>query len=75
MTIYLNEAVNIHEVALNLTDTEASLLYNIIYDLTCDFHKIDEDIDDITMDADVFFNNYPSIMFRFMTVLLDLKSV
>ncbi|WP_195953636.1 hypothetical protein [Clostridium saudiense] len=75
MTIYLNEVVNIHEVALNLTDTETSLLYNIIYNITSDSHKFDENINDIIIDGDVFFYKYPSIMFRFMTVLLDLKII
>lgn len=75
MTIHLNEAVSIHEAALNLTDTEAILLYNIIYDITSDSHNLDEKLNDITIDCDIFFENYPSIMFRFMTVLLDLKSV
>ena len=75
MIIYLNEAVSIHESALNLTDTEASLLYNIIFDITSDSHKFDENINDIIIDGDVFFNKYPSIMIRFMTVLLDLKII
>ena len=30
MPIYLNETVNIHQTALNLTYTEYNILYNII---------------------------------------------
>ena len=45
MPIYLNETVNIHQAALNLTYTESTLLYNIIFELTSTFHKIDESID------------------------------
>lgn len=75
MPIYLNEAVNIHQAALNLTYTESTLLYNIIFELTSNFHQIDESIDDIYVEDDIFFEYYPSIMFKFMTVLIELKSV
>lgn len=75
MSIYLNEAVDIHKVALNLTDIETAILYNIIYDVTYDYHKIDENINDIIIDEDIFFNNYSSIMFKFMTILIDFKSI
>lgn len=75
MDINLNEAVNIHELALNLTDTESNILYNIIYDMTFDCHKIHGNINDILIDEDVFFYNYPSIMFKFLTILIDLKSI
>ena len=75
MPIYLNEAVNIHQSALNLTYTESTLLYNIIFELTSNFHQIDESIDDIYVEDDIFFEYYPSIMFKFMTVLIELKSV
>lgn len=75
MTIYLNETVNIHQAALNLTYTESTLLYNIIFELTSNFHQIDESIDDIYVESDIFFEYYPSIMFKFMTVLIELKSV
>lgn len=75
MPIYLNEAVNIHQSALNLTYTESTLLYNIIFELTSNFHQIDESINDIYVEDDIFFEYYPSIMFKFMTVLIELKSV
>lgn len=75
MPIYLNETVNIHQAALNLTYTESTLLYNIIFELTSNFHQIDESINDIYVDDDIFFEYYPSIMFKFMTVLIELKSV
>lgn len=75
MPIYLNETVNIHQAALNLTYTESTLLYNIIFELTSNFHQIDESIDDIYVESDIFFEYYPSIMFKFMTVLIELKSV
>ena len=75
MSIYLNETVNIHQAALNLTYTESTLLYNIFFELTSNFHKIDESIDDIYIESDIFFYYYPNIMFKFMTVLIELKSV
>ena len=74
MPIYLNETVNIHQAALNLTYTESTLLYNIIFELTSNFHQIDESIDDIYIESDIFFKYYPNIMFKFMTVLIELKS-
>lgn len=73
MPIYLNETVNIHQSALNLTYTESTLLYNIIFELTSNFHQIDESIDDIYVEDDIFFEYYPSIMFKFMTILINLK--
>ena len=75
MPIYLNETVNIHQSALNLTYTESTILYNIIFELTSNFHQIDESINDIYVEDDIFFEYYPSIMFKFMTVLIELKSV
>ena len=75
MPIYLNETVNIHQAALNLTYTESMLLYNIIFELTSNFHQIDESIDDIYIESDIFFKYYPNIMFKFMTVLIELKSI
>lgn len=75
MPIYLNETVNIHQAALNLTYTESTLLHNILFELTSNFHQIDESIDDIYVEDDIFFEYYPSIMFKFMTVLIELKSV
>lgn len=75
MPIYLNETINIHQAALNLTYTESTLLYNIIFELTSTFHQIDESIDDIYIESDIFFKYYPNIMFKFMTVLIELKSV
>lgn len=73
MPIYLNEIVNIHQAALNLTYTESTLLYNIIFELTSNFHQIDESIDDIYIESNIFFQRYPSIMFKFMTVLIELR--
>lgn len=73
MPIYLNETVNIHQAALNLTYTESTLLYNIIFELTSNFHQIDESIDDIYVEDDIFFEYYPSIMLKFMTILINLK--
>ena len=73
MPIYLNETVNIHQSALNLTYTESTLLYNIIFELTSNFHQIDESIDDIYVEDDIFFEYYPSIMLKFMTILINLK--
>ena len=75
MPIYLNETVNIHQYALNLTYAESTILYNIIFELTSNFHQIDESINDIYVEDDIFFEYYPSIMFKFMTVLIELKSV
>lgn len=75
MTISINEAVNIHEVALNLTYSETNILYNIIYNITHDFHKFDEDTNEIILIDDIFFQFYPSIMFQFMTTLIDLKLI
>ena len=75
MPIYLNETVKIHQYALNLTYTESTILYNIIFELTSNFHQIDESINDIYVEDDIFFEYYPSIMFKFMTVLIELKSV
>ena len=73
MSIYLNEAVNIHQAALSLTYTESTLLYNIIFELTSNFHQIDESINDIYVEDDIFFEYYPSIMLKFMTILINLK--
>lgn len=75
MTISINEAVSIHETALNLTDTESNLLYTIIYNMTYDFHKINAITNEITIIDDIFFQYYPSIMFQFMTTLIDLKLI
>ena len=73
MPIYLNETVNIHQAALNLTYTESTLLYNIIFELTSNFHQTDESIDETYIESDIFFEYYPNIMFKFMTELIELK--
>ena len=73
MPIYLNETVNIHQAALNLTYTESTLLQNILFELTSNFHQFDESIDDIYVEDDIFFEYYPSIMLKFMTILINLK--
>lgn len=75
MPIYLNETVNIHQAALNLTYTESTLLYNILFQFTYNFHQFDESINDIYIESDIFFKYYPNIMFKFMTALIELKSV
>lgn len=75
MTIFLKEIIDIHEAALNLTNTEASLLYNIAYDITYTQHEFYKGTTDILINYDDFFYYYPSIMFRFMALLLDLKSI
>lgn len=75
MPIYLNETVNIHQAALNLTYTESTLLYNILFEFTSNFHQSDESINDIYIESDIFFKYYPNIMFKFMTALIELKSV
>lgn len=75
MPIYLNETVNIHQYALNLTYTESTILYNILFELTSNFHQFDESIDETYIESDIFFEYYPNIMFKFMTALIELKSI
>lgn len=73
MKTYLKEVVNIHQTALDLTYTEASTLYDILVDFTDAFQMIDKETDDIYIPEDIFFQIYASVMFRFMTILIDLK--
>ena len=73
MKTYLKEVVNIHQTALNLNYTQSSILYDILLDFTDDFQMIDEETDDIYISEDIYFQIYASVMFRFMTILIDLK--
>lgn len=73
MKTYLEEIVNIHQTALNLNYTESSILYNILLDFTDTFQMIDEETNAIYISEDIYFQIYASVMFRFMTVLIDLK--
>lgn len=73
MKIYLNEVVDIHQLALNLTYTESNILYDTIFKLTGDYHQIDND--DLFISEEMFFQLYASIMFQFMTKLIELKSI
>lgn len=47
MKAYLKEVVDMHQIALNLTYTESTMLYNIMFELTKEFHNIDDSLDDI----------------------------
>lgn len=73
MKTYLKEVVNIHQTALDLTYTESSILYDILVNFTAAFQMIDEETDDIYISEDIYFQIYASVMFRFMTILIDLK--
>lgn len=73
MKTYLKEVVDMHQIALNLTYTESSILYDILFDFTGTFHSIDENTNDIYISEDVFFEIYSSVMFKFMTILINLK--
>ena len=73
MKTYLEEIVNIHQTALNLNYTESSILYNILLDFTDAFQMIDEETNAIYISEDIYFQIYASVMFRFMTILIDLK--
>lgn len=73
MKTYLKEVVDMHQIALNLTYTEASILYNILCDFTVEFHSIDKNTNDIYITEDIFFEIYSSVMFKFMTTLVNLK--
>ena len=73
MKTYLEEIVNIHQTALNLNYTESSILYNILLDFTDTFQMIDEETNAIYIPEDIYFQIYASVMFRFMTILIDLK--
>lgn len=73
MKTYLEEVVNIHQTALNLNYTESSILYNILLDFTDTFQMIDEETNAIYISEDIYFQIYASVMFRFMTILIDLK--
>ncbi|MDB1955464.1 hypothetical protein PMY38_03020 [Clostridium tertium] len=73
MKTYLKEVVDMHQIALNLTYTESTMLYNIMFELTKEFHNIDDSLDDIYIKDEIYFELYASIMFRFMTILINLK--
>lgn len=73
MKTYLEEIVNIHQTALNLNYTESSILYNILLDFTDTFQMVDEETNAIYISEDIYFQIYASVMFRFMTILIDLK--
>lgn len=73
MKTYLEEIVNIHQTALNLNYTESSILYDILLDFTDAFQMIDEETNAIYISEDIYFQIYASVMFRFMTILIDLK--
>ena len=73
MKTYLKEVVNIHQTALDLTYTESSILYDILLDFTDAFQMIDENTNDIYISEDIFFQIYASVMFLFMTILINLK--
>lgn len=73
MKTYLKEIVDMHQLALNLTYTEASIFYDILFEFTDMFHSIDESTDDIYIPEDKFFEIYSSVMFKFMTILINLK--
>lgn len=73
MKTYLEEVVNIHQTALNLNYTQSSILYDILLDFTDDFQMIDEETNAIYISEDIYFQIYASVMFRFMTILIDLK--
>ncbi|WP_195617755.1 hypothetical protein [Clostridium paraputrificum] len=73
MKTYLKEVVNIHQTALDLTYTESSILYDILLDFTDAFQMIDENTNDIYISEDIFFQIYASVMFRFMTILINLN--
>lgn len=73
MKAYLKEVVDMHQIALNLTYTESTMLYNIMFELTKEFHNIDDSLDDIYIKDEIYFELYASIMFRFMTILINLK--
>lgn len=62
-----------HQLALNLTYTEASIFHDILFEFTDMFHSIDENTDDIYIPEDKFFEIYSSVMFKFMTILINLK--
>ena len=74
MKTYLKEEVDIHQIAFNLSFSEATILYNILFEFTKEFHNFDESIDDIYIDEEIYFELYTSIMFRFMTILITNKS-
>lgn len=73
MKTYLEEVVNIHQTALGLNYTESSILYDILLDFTDAFQMIDEETNAIYISEDIYFQIYASVMFRFMTILIDLK--
>ncbi|WP_343009338.1 hypothetical protein [Clostridium celatum] len=73
MKTYLKEVVDMHQLALSLTYTEATILYDVLFEFTDMFHSIDETTNDIYIPEEKFIEIYSSIMFRFMTILINLK--
>lgn len=73
MKTYLKEVVDMHQLALNLSYTESTILYDVLLEFTDMFHLIDETTNDIYIAEEKFFEMYASIMFRFMTILINLK--
>lgn len=73
MKVYIKELIDMHQLALNLTYTESSILYDIFIDYTNDFQEIDEINNDIYINEKIFSEIYSTIMFKFMTVLINLK--
>lgn len=73
MKSYLKEIVDMHQLALNLTYTESTILYNILFEFTKEFHTFDDSVNDIYIKDEIYFELYATIMFRFMTILINLK--
>ena len=73
MKTYLKEVIDIHQIALDLTYTESSILYDILVEFTDAFQMIDEETDYIYISEDIFFQIYASVMFKFMTILINLN--
>ncbi|MFC3906841.1 hypothetical protein [Clostridium disporicum] len=73
MKVYIKELIDMHQLALNLTYAESSILYDIFIDCTNDFQEIDENTNDIYINEKIFSEIYSTIMFKFMTVLINLK--
>lgn len=73
MKTYLKEFVNMHKVAFNLSYIESSILYNMLIVLTSEFNYYDESVEDIYIYDETLFELYASIMFKFMTTLINLR--
>lgn len=73
MKIYIKELIDMHQLALNLTYTEASILYDIFIDCTDNFQEVDESTNDVYVNEKIFSEIYSTIMFKFMTILINLK--